>query len=127
VSLGRYALLVLALVGGTLLAAWPLLERGLEPRGRWAAVLGGGLAALNALAAYFLVVWSQSRPPRVFLGAVLGGMLGRMAFLLTAVGVAIVFVELPRLPLTVSLLAYFVPLLALELAILHRQTTREAR
>lgn len=128
-SLGKYALLVLSLVGGTLLAAWPFLERGLDAGGRWAAVCGGALAAVNALVAYFLVLWSAKRTTNVFLGAVLGGMVGRMALMLAAVVAAILVLGLPKVPLAVSLLSYFVVLLGLELAVVHRRTTvqREAR
>lgn len=120
-SLGRYALLVLALVGGTLAAAWPLLLRGLDARGRWAAVCGGGLAAVNALLAYFLVDWSARRSTAVFFRAILGGMVGRMALMLAAVLVAVLLFDLPAVPLAVSLLGYFVVLLAIELAVVHRR------
>jgi hypothetical protein len=57
-----------------------------------------------------------------FLGAVLGGMVGRMALMLAAVMAAVLWLGLPSLPLVVSLLAYFVLFLILEIAILHRQT-----
>ena len=77
-SLGRYALIVLATVALGLALAWPLGLRGVEPRARWAALLGGALAALNTLAAYALVSWSIGRSTNAFLGAVLGGMVGRM-------------------------------------------------
>ena len=128
-SLGRYALLVLALVGGTLGAAWPLLLRGLDRRGRWAAVCGGALAAVNALLAYFLVDWSAQRSTAVFFRAILGGMVGRMALMLAAVLAAVLVLGLPPVPLAVSLLSYFVVLLAIELAVIHRHPTgpREAR
>jgi hypothetical protein len=126
-SLGRYALIVLGLVAGTLALAWPPLLSRLDVRGRWAAVFGGGVAAANALAAYFLVVWSQKKSTSVFMGAVLGGMVGRMALMLAAVVAAVLALGLPKVPLVVSLLGYFVVLLALELAVVHRRTTPEAR
>jgi len=123
VSLGKYALLVLAFVGATLAGVWPLLARGLDARGRWAAVFGGALAAVNALAAYFLILWSAKRSPKVFLRTVLGGMVGRMGLLLASMVAAVLLLGLPKVPLAVSLLTYFVVLLALELAVVHRRTT----
>jgi hypothetical protein len=121
VSLGRYALVVLALLAAGLGAAWlPLLE-GLEPRARWAAIGGAVLAALNTVAAYFLVLWSSTRSTGAFLRAILGGMVGRMAFLIAAVVTAVLGLGLPSVPLAISLLAYFVLYLVLELAVLHKR------
>lgn len=118
-SLGRYALVVVALLGAGLGAAWLPLLRGLEPRARWAALLGSGLAALNSVAAYFLVLWSRPRPTGAFMKAILGGMVGRMGILLAAVVVGVLGLGLPSIPLAVSLLSYFVVYLVLELAVLQ--------
>ncbi|HWW91961.1 MAG TPA: hypothetical protein VN375_01245 [Vicinamibacteria bacterium] len=122
-SLGRYTLVVLALLGAGLGATWVPLLKGLEPRARGAAFLGGALAALNAITAYSLVLWSASRPTGAFMKAILGGMVGRMAFLLAAVILAVLGLGLPSVPLAVSLLAYFVLFLVLELAVLHKRAT----
>jgi hypothetical protein len=123
VSFARYSLIVLALAGGSAAALWPLLGRFLGERERLAAVAGAGLAVLNALGAYAIVLWSERRSTNVFLGAVLGGMLGRMALLLAAVVAGVLLLGLPKLPLALSLLAYFVVFLVLELAILQKKTT----
>jgi hypothetical protein len=123
VSLGRYTLVVLALLGAGLGATWVPLLKGLEPRARGAAFVGGALAALNAITAYSLVLWSASRPTGAFMKAILGGMVGRMAFLLAAVILAVLGLGLPSVPLAVSLLAYFVLFLVLELAVLHKRAT----
>lgn len=125
-SLGRYALVVLATVGGSLALLWPSLLGSLEPRGRWAAAAGGALAALNTLLAYCLVLWSQRRSTNVFLGAVLGGMVGRMALMLSAVVALVLALGLPKVPLAISLLSYFVLFLVLELAVLQKRTTAPA-
>ena len=69
-----------------------------------------------------LVLWSRSRSTNVFLGMVLGGMIGRMAVMLLAVIAGILWLDLPRLPLAVSLLSLFVLFLAMEISILHRQS-----
>lgn len=120
-SLGRYSLIVLAIVAGGLALAWPLGLRGLEPRARWAALYGGVLAALNTLLAYALVLWTAGRSTNTFLGAVLGGMVGRMGLMLAAVVAGVLVLDLPKVPLAVSLLSFFVVFLVMELSILHRQ------
>jgi hypothetical protein len=123
VSLGRYTLIVLAVVGFGLGLAWPLGLRGLDPRARWATLLGGVLAAINTLAAYALVSWSIGRSTSAFLGAVLGGMVGRMGLMLVAVVAAVLALGLPKVPLAISLLSYFVVFLVMELALLHKRTS----
>jgi hypothetical protein len=124
VTLGKYAILVLAAVATLLAALWPLLPA--DPASRSAVVAGGTLAALNTILAYFLVLWSAGRSTNVFLGAVLGGMVGRMALMLAAVVTGILVLELPRGPFASSLLAFFVLFLVLELTILHRRTSAAA-
>lgn len=121
-TIKRYALIVLGVVAATLAAAWPAVPA----EARAAVLLGAALSAGNTVLAYFLTVWSMSRPPNVFLGVVLGGMGARMAMMLIAVVAAVLGFGLPALPLTVSLLAYFVPFLAFELTILHRRTSPPA-
>jgi branched-subunit amino acid ABC-type transport system permease component len=79
---------------------------------------------LNTLAAHALVLWSERRSTKVFLGAVLGGMAGRMALMLAAVVVGVLGLGLPRLPLVASLLGYFVLFLVLELTLQHRHAGR---
>ena len=56
-SLARYAVIVLGVAAGSLLAISPLLDT--ERRG--ALVYGAGLAAGNTLLAYYLVLWSARR------------------------------------------------------------------
>ena len=115
-------MIVLGVVAATLAAAWPAVPA----EARAAVLLGAALSAGNTVLAYFLTVWSISRPPNVFLGVVLGGMGARMAMMLIAVVAAVLGLGLPALPLAVSLLAYFVPFLAFELTILHRRTSPPA-
>jgi hypothetical protein len=125
VSLGRYALLVLAVVATLIAASWPALPP--DAAFRSAVVAGGALAALNTILAYFLVVWSAGRSTSVFLRAVLGGMVARMVLMLAAVAAGVLVLGLPRVPLAISLLAFFVLFLVLELASLHRRTSAPAR
>jgi hypothetical protein len=120
-SLRRYTLLVTGVAASSLLVAWSLGLGGRDTASRWATLYGGALAVLNAVAAYFLVVWSDRRPTSVFFRVVLWGTAGRMAALVGAVAAGILVLGLPRLPLVVSVLAYFVVFLALELTILHRR------
>jgi hypothetical protein len=125
VSLGKYALLVLAVVATLIAASWPALPP--DAAFRSAVVAGGALAALNTILAYFLVVWSAGRSTSVFLRAVLGGMVARMVLMLAAVAAGVLVLGLPRVPLAISLLAFFVLFLVLELASLHRRTSAPAR
>jgi len=121
VSLGRYSTIVAAMAAVPLAALWPIL--GARRDGTFAAAaLGGVLASLNAVAAYALVAWSAGRSNTAFFRAVLGGTLGRMALLLATVAFAILGLGLPRLPLVIALLSYYVAFLALELAVVHRRT-----
>jgi hypothetical protein len=120
VSFGKYGLVV----AGILLASVPILLVTLgasDPGVRLAVALGALLAGLNTLTAYGLVLWSAGRSTTAFMRAILGGMVGRMAALLAAVVAAVLLLGLPKVPLAVSLLAYFVCFLALELAVLPKR------
>lgn len=121
-SLRKYALVVLGVVAVTLAAAWPAVAA----EARAAVLCGAALAAGNTVLAYFLTIWSINRPPNVFLGVVLGGMVARMVVMLMAVVAAVLLAGLPALPLAASLLAYFVGFLAFELTALHRRTSAPA-
>jgi hypothetical protein len=119
-SIKRYALIVLGVVSATLAIAWPVVA----PEARAAVLVGAALSAANTVLAYFLTLWSINRPPNVFLGVVLGGMVARMVTMLAAVVAAVLGLGLPALPLAASLLAYFVGFLAFELTALHRRTSQ---
>jgi hypothetical protein len=123
VSFKRYALIVALIVVSSMLLVLTGLAGVLDARARLATIVGGMLAAVNTLVAYFLVGWSERRTTKVFLGVVLGGMLGRMAVLLLAVVAAILYFGLPKIPLAVSLLAYFVVFLVFELRVMHQRAT----
>jgi hypothetical protein len=118
VSLPRYSILVL-LVAATTLAAVLLLVPGIAPT-RAALLFGASLAVFNTLAAHALVGWSERRSTEAFLAAVLGGMLGRIALLLSAVVAGVLVLGLPQLPLVASLVAYFMLFLVIELSVQHR-------
>jgi branched-subunit amino acid ABC-type transport system permease component len=132
-SLVRYSVLVVGIVVATFAVAWGVAIRRADLATRWAAAFGAALAVANTLVAHALVLWSSRRSTNAFMGAVLGGMAGRMAFMLGAVVAAVLWLGLPKVPLAASLLSYFVLFLAMELTILHRRTsgapheTREAQ
>ena len=111
------------MAASSLAIAWPLGLRGLDPASGWATLYGATLAVINSIAAHFFVLWSERRSTNVFLGTVLGGMVGRMAVLLVAVVAGILLLGLPRVPLAISLLSYFVLFLVMEITILHRRTS----
>jgi hypothetical protein len=118
VTLARYAALVAGAVGVSLGVAWPALPAAARP-----AVLAGALlAALNTVCAYFLALWSAGRSTSTFFTAVLGGMVARMLVLLGAVLAGVLLAGLAKVPFTVSLLAYFVAFLVLELTVLSRRS-----
>ena len=120
-TLARYVAVVLGAVGASRGAAWPTLSAEARPPVLTVELL----AALNTVCAYFLALWSAGRSNNAFFVAVLGGMLARMTVLLAAVLVGVLVFGLPKLPLTFSLLAYFVVFLVLELAVVSRRPTRE--
>jgi hypothetical protein len=122
-SLIRYSILVLGIVAATFPVAWGVSLRRADVATRWAAAFGAALAAANTLTAHALVLWSSRRSANAFLGAVLGGMVGRMALMLAAVAAAVLWLGLPKVPLALSLLSYFVLFLVMELTILHRRTS----
>ena len=117
-TFGRYAVIVLAVAAVTLTALVPRIE----PAARSATMVGAGLAVANTLVAYALIRWASPRSTNAFMGAVLGGMVGRMGLMLGAVLVALLGLRLPSVPLVVSLLSYFVLFLALELTVLSRRS-----
>jgi hypothetical protein len=124
VSFGRYAALVFTVVAVSLGGLWTVLP----DQNRTAALAGAALAAVNTLAAYGLVLWAAGRSTNAFLGVVLGGMVGRMGAMLAAVVAGVLVFGLPKVPLAVSLLAYFVLFLVFELTVLQRRTSgAEAR
>jgi hypothetical protein len=122
-SVARYASIVLPAVSVTLVLGLMALGGRLGPRDSTAAILGAGLAAANSIAAYFLLRWSAGRSHVTFFRAVLGGMLGRMLFLLAALAAAITGLGLPALALVASLVGYFAVLLVFELAVAGRSVT----
>jgi hypothetical protein len=124
VSLLRYSTLVLLVAAATLAAASLVVPAGTPVRA--AILFGAGLAILNTLAAHALVSWSERRSTQAFFGAVLGGMVGRIGLLLAAVVLGVLLLELPRLPLVVSLLAYYTLFLVMELTLQHRHARRPA-
>ena len=122
-SLLRYSILVTGVAAATFVLAWAVALRRVEAPVRGAAAFGAALAVANTVLAHALVLWSARRSTNAFLGAVLGGMVGRMALMLGAVVAGVLLLGLPKLPLAVSLLSYFVLFLVMELSILHRRTT----
>ena len=121
-SLQRYSILVALVAAATLPLLALVLPSGTQVQS--AIAYGALLATLNTLAAHALVLWSERRSTKAFLGAVLGGMAGRMALMLAAVVVGVLGLGLPRLPLVASLLGYFIVFLVLELTLQHRHAGR---
>jgi hypothetical protein len=121
-TLLRYTILVLGVVAAAGAVAFPLVLHGLDTPSRAAVAYGTALAVLNTLAAHALVVWSEGRSTQAFLRAVLGGMLGRLVLMLAAVVAGVLVLSLPKVPLALALLSFFVVFLVMELSILHKRT-----
>lgn len=126
-SVGRYTATAAIVVASSLGAVVLGLRGRLDAADITALVVGAALALANSVAAYGLVSWSAERSTAWFFRAILGGMLARMTFLLGAVLVGILFLDLPRLPLVFSLLGYFVALLVFEVAVVARLVSQPAR
>ena len=92
-----------------------------DPHAMRSVAFGAGVAAVNAIVAYATVLWSRHRSTNVFMGAVLGGTLGRMAAMLAAVALGLGLLDLRRVPLVVALLSYFVLFLVFEMKLLSRR------
>lgn len=120
-SFGRYAALVLGVVAVSQVVVGMLFRGRLPQAALYGMVLGAALAAVNTLAAYGLVLWAQRRSTNTFMGAVLGGMVGRMGLMLAAVVAGVLVLGLPKVPLAISLLAYFVLFLVFEISVLQKQ------
>lgn len=120
-SAARYNTFVAAFLAASLALLLVVLRGVLDDAGRRAVLLGACLAAANTCAAYFLTQWAAGRSNQAFLGAVLGGMVGRMAVMLGAFALAVLGFGLPQVPLVLSLLGYFTLFLAFELAVLSRR------
>ena len=64
----------------------------------------------------------MGRSTQAFLRAVLGGMLGRLVLVLASVVAGVLVLSLPKVPLALALLSFFVVFLVMELKILHKST-----
>ena len=113
-TLARHALIVGAILAVTLIGGGLLAGGRLSAAAAEAAVFGATVAAINAILAHLLVVRTSGRPTSVFLKLVIGGMAGRIALVLVAVSVAVAVLDLPGLPLVLSLLGHFAVFLGLE-------------
>lgn len=120
-SFGRYAALVLGVVAVSQAVVALLFRDRWEPSALCGMAFGAALAAGNTLAAYGLVLWAERRSTNTFMGAVLGGMVGRMGLMLGAVVGGVLVLGLPKVPLAISLLAYFVLFLVFEISVLQKQ------
>jgi len=119
VTLGRHAQIVGAVLAVTLLGGGLLAGERLSPSAAEAAVFGAAVAAANAIVAHLLVLRTAGRPASVFLKLVIGGMAGRIALVLGAVFVALAVLNLPGLPLVLSLIGHFAIFLGLEIVALN--------
>jgi len=121
---GRYAAIVLLGAASTMAAVLLALRGRLSSEDTIAALVGGAIAAVNSVAAYWLIAWSAGRSTLWFFRAILGGMLVRMTVMVAAVVAGILALALPSRPFVFALLGYFLALLAFELAVVARLVSR---
>jgi hypothetical protein len=113
-SQGRYtAIVLLTLLLSTCLWA-ALVGARLERAEIAAALLGGAVAALNALASHALALRAGLAPTGRALRLVLGGMTLRLVAVLSLLAVGLGWLELPAVPLLAALLGHFVLFLGFE-------------
>jgi hypothetical protein len=109
---------------GTAAASLPLGALALDAyagRAIASAFLAGAcLAALLAVASLLLAAWSHDKRESVFLSALLGGVLARLAIFGVAVAVVALATELPVAPFVGGLLSYYVVFQILEFRALQR-------
>ena len=82
--------------------------------------LGAALAASSALGGLALMGWAVPRSTHHFLGAVVGGFLGRLILFSAAVALLAGGTDLPAAPFVVGLFYYYALFQALEIRALHR-------
>lgn len=104
----------------SLVAAYPLAHYGSRET-VIAAVVGALLSTVNVLAGFLTIEYSFDKSHTTFLKAVLGGMGVRMAVLLGALIFSIKVVELEVVPLTITLLSFYLVYLGMEILYLQKK------
>jgi hypothetical protein len=100
--------------------AWLAAHALSGPRGVLSAALGAGLAVLLALAGTVLQIWAFRKPQKVFLAALVGSLVGRMAIFLVALAAVVAATELPPAPFVGALFFYYVICQVLEIRTVRR-------
>jgi len=126
VSLTKYGMVVLGVLGSSMIVDELALRPRLGAGERQAIFLGALIAGINAFAAAALQAWSKGRSTKAVLIAVFGGMTVRMLFVLTALTIAIQL-GASSLPLALSLLLYFALFQIVEFAGLRAAAGQAAR
>lgn len=111
---------IVTLITGTVVAAYPLFMFG-SPDVIKSVVAGGGLSTLNVLLGYLAIEYSFGKSYSTFFKIVLGGMGVRMVLLLTSLVVLIKLCGFHSVALTVSMLAFYVIYLVLEVLFIQRK------
>jgi hypothetical protein len=100
--------------------AWLAAHALSGPRGVLSAALGAGLAIALALAGTALQIWAFQKPQKVFLAAIVGSLLGRMAIFLSALAAVVAATRLPPAPFVAALFFYYVLCQVLEIRTVRR-------
>jgi hypothetical protein len=85
-----------------------------------AVLLGACLAILLAVASLLLAAWSHDKPEAVFLSALAGGFLGRMAVFSAGIALVVLATDLPVAAFVAGLFSYYVLFQVLEVRALQK-------
>ena len=120
----RFTLRVMGVLLGTGAAVAPLgglaLHAWVGARAALSAGLGAALATVIALVTMGLWIWAIDKPAKIFLAAVAGGFVGRMALFAGAIIFLVTATELPPAPFVGGLFVYYALYQILEIRALPR-------
>jgi hypothetical protein len=116
---------LVVLIGAAVLA-YPLL-RFASPGVAVAAAAGAAMSTLNALLGYAAIEYAFGKSYTTFLKVVIGGMGVRMLAMLGIMLVLILAFRLPALPLTLSMLGFYMVYLVLEILFIQTKVMVKSR
>lgn len=89
-------------------------------------LIGCFLSVINVLAGYFIVSYSFKKSNKIFLKAVIGGILGRLFFIGAIMVILIKFFNIEIIGFIISMLFYYFIFLSLEINFLHKKLTKSS-
>jgi uncharacterized membrane protein YjfL (UPF0719 family) len=90
-----------------------------------AVTFGAGLAFLNALAGFAILLFALKQPPKTFIVFFMGGMIFRFILIFLFLFLLIVVLKLQTVPLTTALVANYFYFLAVELFLVVKNANKK--